>query len=401
MRRRIAVVVAVVALILGVGASTSTADTKPAPRASVSSSKGQHVRATPIHRVPRSTVTVLDGGAYDVDGVDLHDGVVANFDGTYYWYGSMYRCGYQWYQASPWCGFGVSTAPSLAGPWSAPTLLFPVTELDPLTGATFASECGLTDGHGCFNPRLGQRNDGVFIFWFNEVNGRQSTTTSAYWMMGCNGPAGPCGTGAGAPHGSTHKPALHQCNGNNGDFALLKDSGGGAAIVCSYGGTLAEEHLDYSWANGNGTGSNSLGGLTAAAEGPGAWQDPATGDWVMTMSDPKCGYCTGTGTGYMTAPDMMGPWTAVANVGFSAPTDARRKISGNSCGGQPRTVSVLPGQSGPVAFQMIDIWGTTSTGAASRNQTVADTVMSPLAYDPSAGTPGNGRPWIPPVSYPC
>jgi hypothetical protein len=323
-----------------------------------------------------------------IDGVDLHDGHAYKVGDTYYLTGSMYGCGYQWYQPSPWCGFGVSTAPSLSGPWSAPKLLFPVNETDPLSGATFASECATTDGHGCFNPRMAMRPDGVWVLWFNEVNGRTSTTTSAYWIMGCNGPAGPCGASAGAPHGSTHKPVLHQCNGNNGDFGLVPDNTGGAAIICSYGGTLAIEHLDRNWANGDGTGSNGLAGLTDV-EGVGAWQDQATGTWVMTYSE-KCGYCAGTPTGYATAPSLMGPWTAPSNVGWSAPAGGRRDIS-LGCGGQARTVSVVDG----TPYQGTDTW------YGQRNETNADTILSPLAYAPTSGTAGDGHPWVPPVSYDC
>jgi len=341
------------------------------------------------HTPPRSSATVRASTV--VAGVDLHDGMTYSSGGTYYMVGSMYGCGYQWYVASPWCGFGVSTATSINGPWSTPTALFPPTETDPLTGSTFSAECGTNDGHGCFNPRMAVRNDGVWVLWFNEVNGRSSATTNAYWIMGCNGPAGPCGASAGLPHGSTHKPVLHQCNGNNGDFALLKDSAGAGAIVCSYGGTLAEEHLDSNWANGNNTGSNALGGLTGVAEGPGAWQDAVTGTWVMTFSDPLCGYCAGTGTGYMTAPTMMGPWTAPANVGFTAPANGRRDITATSCGGQPRTVSMVDGS----PYQGIDLW----TGA--RNETNAGTVLTPLTYNPAVGTAGDGQLWVPPVAYSC
>lgn len=320
--------------------------------------------------------------------LDLHDGTLYEDNDVYYLTGTEYGCGYQWYVASPWCGFGVSTATSLTGPWSTPQLLFPPSESDPLTHATFASECAETDGHGCFNPRMAVRPDGVWVLWFNEVNGRTSTTTSAYWIMGCNGPAGPCGASAGAPHGSTHKPTLHQCNGNNGDFALVPDNAGGAAIICSYGGTLAEEHLDVSWANGNGVGSNGLAGL-ADVEGVGAWQDQATGTWVMTYAE-KCGYCTGTPTGYATAPSLMGPWTAPANLGWSSPPGGRRDFS-LGCGGQARTVGVVDNQ----PYQVSDLWEGT------RNETTAGVMLSQLLYGPVTNVAGDGARWTPPVSYRC
>lgn len=341
--------------------------------------------STPAASDPASSTTA---GPVAIDGLDLHDGMAYKDSGTYYMVGSMYGCGYQWYVPSPWCGFGVSTAPSLEGPWSSPQLLFPVNEVDPYSGKTFAAECATVNGHGCFNPRLAVRPDGVWVLWFNMPDARTSTSTSAYWIMGCNGPAGPCGTSAGAPNGSTHKPALHQCAGNNGDFALVPDSTGGAAIICSYGGTLAIEQLDKWWANGNGTGSNGLAGL-ADVEGVGAWQDPTSGTWVMTYAE-KCGYCTGTPTGYATAPSLTGPWTAPGNLGWSAPAGGRRDIS-LGCGGQARTVSVVDG----VPYQGTDLWQGT------RNEAAADVLLSPLTYTPTAGTPGDGHRWIPPASYPC
>jgi hypothetical protein len=325
--------------------------------------------------------------AFTISGLDLHDGMVYETDGTYYLVGSMYRCGFQWYVPSPWCGFGVSTADSLAGPWTPPQLLFPVNEINPYTGKTFASECATTNGHGCFNPRVQQRHDGVWILYFNQPDARTSTTTHAYWLMGCNGPAGPCGKSAGAPHGSTYKPKLNQCNGNNGDFALVPD-GTSAAIICSYGGTLAAERLDWNWANGTSQGANGLAGLTDV-EGVGAWQDPASGTWVMTYSE-KCGYCTGTPTGYATAPSLTGPWSAPGNLGWSAPAGGRRDVS-LGCGGQARTVSVVDG----VPYQGTDLW------MGTRNETSADTLLSPLSYSPVAGAPGDGHRWIPPVTYAC
>ncbi|MEH0547278.1 hypothetical protein QA802_30595 [Streptomyces sp. B21-105] len=334
---------------------------------------------------PDSTSTVASAPV--VIDIDLHDGMVYEDGGTYYLVGSMYACGYQWYVPSPWCGFGVSTAPTLSGPWSAPQLLFPPTEVNPYTGRTFAAECAETNGHGCFNPRLVQRHDGVWILYFNQPDARTSTTTHAYWLMGCNGPAGPCGKGAGAPYGSTYKPRLNQCAGENGDFALVPD-GTSAAIICSYGGTLAVERLDWSWANGTGQGATALAGL-ADVEGVGAWRDTATGTWVMTYSE-KCGYCTGTPTGYATAPSLTGPWTAPGNLGWSAPPGGRRDIS-LGCGGQARTVSVVDG----VPYQGTDTW------LGTRNEADADVLLSPLSYTPTAGTPGDGHRWIPPVSYPC
>lgn len=326
-------------------------------------------------------------GPVTIDGTDLHDGMVYQDSGTYYMVGTEYGCGYQWYVSSEWCGFGVSTAASLSGPWTAPTLLVKASQINPANGQTWDYTCGTNGGHGCFNPRMLHRWDGVWVLWFNAVDNRSSSTTSAYVVMGCNGPAGPCGAEAGGPHGSTHLPQLSQCNGNNGDFGIGV-TGSTAVLICSYGGTLAEEQLDSNWANGTGTGSNGLAGL-AGVEGVGAWQDQATGNWIMTYAE-KCGYCTGTATGYATASSLLGPWTAPANVGWSAPAGGRRDVS-LGCGGQARTVSVVDG----VPYQITDTW------MGQRNETQADTILSPLTYAPVSGSPGDGHAWVPPVSYAC
>ena len=325
-------------------------------------------------------------------GLDIHDGSIDDFGGTYYAYGTSYGCGYTWYTDSPWCGFKVSSAPSLSGPWSTPTTLVSPSQIDPANGDTLNDVCGEDGGHGCFNPRMIQRSDGVYILWFNAVANRTSTTTSAYVVMGCNGPTGGCGTEAGAPHGTTHIPALHQCDGNNGDFTIT-ETGTTAILICSYGGVLSEEQLDTWWTNGSGTGSTSLAGLTSV-EAPGVWQDAASGTWLMTFSDVECGYCTGTGTGYATASSPLGPWTSPVNLSAASsttPAGGRRDITATSCGGQPRTVSVVDG----VPYQGIDLW----TG--SRNETTAGVLYSPLTYTPTSDTPGDGQIWTPPVSYPC
>jgi hypothetical protein len=234
-----------------------------------------------------------------------------------------------------------------------------------------------------------KRSDGVWVLWFNDVAHRTAATNSAYVTMGCNGPAGPCGATAGAPYGSTHIPVLHQCNGNNGDFGLVSDSTG-YAIICTYGGYLSEEHLDVWLTNGNGvgTGSPGLAGGLHLVEGPGAFQGP-DGKWIMTFSDPACGYCAGTGAGYATAPGMMGPWTYPANPGIGQPQGGRRLFSAASCGGQPRTVFRI----GDQPYEWYDVW------YGSRNEANASVVLDPLTVNTNtnANTP-NGAPLVPLIS---
>lgn len=330
--------------------------------------------------------------------LDLHDGSVTKVGATYYAYGTSYACGFQWGVANtPWCGFKVSTAPSLAGPWSTPTLLFSPNDIDPWTGTTWKVECGGT-GAGCFNPRMIQRSgwgadDDVFILWFNSPADYNRNRANAYNAMGCNGPAGPCGPSAGAPHGSYVKPSLTFCTGN-GDMGFIDSAavGGRPALVCTMGGSasLSVEELSVWGVGGSGAGTRNVAGLVSI-ESPGGWYDEGTGQYVLTYSDVNCGYCTGTGTGYATTTTLYGPWVAPLNLGFGQPANGRRVFSASSCGGQPRTVSVVDGQ----AWQGIDLW----TGE--RNEDNAGSLLVPLTFGTAAGTPGDGGIWRPPLALAC
>lgn len=335
-----------------------------------------------------------------VSGADLHDGQIVKDGSTYYLYGTEYGCGYQWQTTSPWCGFGVSTAPSMNGPWSPPTLLFPANAPDPYApGKTYQQTCG-AGGAGCFSPRMVKRsgwgaNDGVWVLWFNAPNYVTSAFGSAphaYMIMGCNGPAGPCGATAGAPYGTTHRPTLHQCAGANGDPGLSASSDGTSIyLLCPMIGTtsVAVEQLSKWGSDGTGTGATNVAGLSSV-EAMGMWRDDPSGTWVMTYSDIRCGYCTGTGTGYATAPSPLGPWMAPMNLGVGAPANGRRIMTATSCGGQPDTVSMINGQ----PWQKVNLW----TGAF--NETGAGLLFEPLIYNPAlaTGTAGDGRIWHAPFA---
>lgn len=217
--------------------------------------------------------------AFNVNGLDLHDGTMVQVGGTYYLYGTEYGCGFRWGQANtPWCGFGVSTSTDKVN-WSPPTLLFSPNDLDTWTSTTWTSECGST-GAGCFNPRMIQRsgwgaNDGVWILWFNAPADYNRTRANAYYAMGCNGPAGPCGPTAGAPNGSLAKPSLYIC-GDNGDFSIVVPPSGLPIMLCTHADqTLSEEQLNQWGTSGDNVGSTNLAGLTNV-ESPGAYYDSAS-----------------------------------------------------------------------------------------------------------------------------
>ena len=318
--------------------------------------------------------------AHLITGVDLHDGTLVERDGTFYFYGTKYGCGFAWgIPSTHWCGFGVSTAPSLDGPWSAVTTLVAPSEMDTWTGLTWDQTCMRGGGAGCFNPRMVQRaSDGVWILWFNAPGDYATSGANAYYAMGCNGPAGPCGPGK-PPYGGLYKPALYVCS-HNGDFSIITD-GPTAYIACTmWNQTLAIEKLDQWWVNGTGQGVTTVAGFDQA-EAPGAYFDPNISKWVMTLNYRNCGYGAGCGLAYATAPTMLGPWSAPFTAGMTTDTKSRAVLSANSCGGQPRTVTVLDG----IAYQVIDLWD------GARNQTSAPTLLTPLVVDDMV----TQRPWHP------
>jgi hypothetical protein len=344
--------------------------------------------ASPTTTKPASAVA--PDGAVFISGLDLHDGTILQVGTTYYMYGTMYGCGFEWLITNtPWCGFGVSTAPDLTGPWSTPTLLFSANAPDPYNaGKTYQATCGAT-GAGCFSPRMIQRtgwgaNDGVYILWFNAPWYKTAGAAHAYMAMGCNGPAGPCGATAGAPYGSTHRPSLHQCSGANGDPGLsISVESNAPWLLCPMVGTTAVglEKLSTWGTDGANVGSAAIAGLTKA-EAMGMWEDPS-GTWYATFADPNCGYCAGTGTGYMSAPAAAGPWSFTANVGVSGfPVNGRRLISADTCGGQADTVFWNNGQ----PWEKINLWRGT------RNETSAGIYLAPLTLRTSAGVAGDGTP---------
>lgn len=312
-----------------------------------------------------------------IAGLDLHDGTIVQDGDRLIMVGTRYGCGFAWGVAgTDWCGFGVSTAPSLQGPWSTPTLLFDPNIPAPGTGKTFRQLCAAASGAGCFNPRMTQRsgwgpNDGAWILWFNAPADFVLRGANAYWALGGNSPTGPFGAQAGGPFGSTGKPALWSCH-DNGDFSIVRDDPRPPMMLCTMADqTLSSERLSYWGASGEqGTGRHNLAGAVKA-EAPGGYRD-ASGAWIMTWNELNCGYCAGAPTSYATSSAIDGTFTSPpnANTAWGATPLGRRGISATSCGGQARTVTVLDGQ----AWQVIDLWGT------GRNQTWSPVHLEPLNY---------------------
>lgn len=305
-----------------------------------------------------------------LSGVDSHDGTMYQEGDLYYWVGSRYGCGFRYQDpGTPWCGFGVWTADEPAGPWSFVRNLF-----DPNSNsATWKYELWQTicRGNGCFNPRMIKRPDGVWILWFNAPRDLAVHQANQFWSMGCNGPAGPCGSGAGAPNGATFKPSIYACN-PGGDFSIYT-TGSDAYLFCTLETTrrVSVEKLASWWGSGSATGAVGLAGLQYV-EGVGVAR-MSDGALVMTFGD-NCPYCSATDTSYAVASAPLGPWAVPAGP------RARHRIDGTSCGGQPRTLVTLGGQ----VYQLIDAW------YDSPSETNAATRLEPLVR--------TGAPYLPAVN---
>jgi hypothetical protein len=315
--------------------------------------------APPAHAATTTSATVT--------GLDLHDGSVTQVGGTLFMYGTRYGCGFYWERKSPWCGYGVSTATSPAGPWSTPRLLFsPAARIKASwagdNGKTWSAMCG-GDGEGCFNPRMLHTPNGRWLLWFNAP-GDKSRHTNPYWVMTCSGPAGPCG--------SPHKPLMYAACAKGGDFTVTTFNGQGWIICSGHEHELMTEALAAGMTNGA---PRSAAVPGTDGESPGVWRTAA--GYEMTMADPGCGYCSGTKSAapgpvaadlsYATAPAMSGPWTY-------------HGTGAGPCTGEPRSAFAYDG----AQWEWVDMWNGTPREAN------AGVLFEPLSQSPwscSAPTP--------------
>jgi hypothetical protein len=308
--------------------------------------------------------------AITIRGVDLHDGQIIEQGGTYYFYGTMYapdatgsNCtsSFVWRDPeSQWCGFGVSTARSLAGPWSTPTVLVSNTTEDFAIGQTFENACmgndgafARPDGEGCFEPRMYRQTWGndEWTLWFNVPNDQTDRGETGIFRMSCTGPAGPCN-----PQEWDIPVFSGGCADEATGLQVVAHDNTAVLFCATIDQTLAETQL-----GGSGVASASdLGGLTSV-ESPGVYYDRALKAWVLTYSSPNCGYCARTGTGFATdgTSHLTGDdaWAVLAT---SVPPTDQLETSTTSCGGQPGGVDMLSGR----AYEQVDLWAGTSWGEA-------------------------------------
>ncbi|GAO45483.1 family 43 glycosylhydrolase [Flavihumibacter petaseus] len=284
------------------------------------------------------------------NALDAHDGEIAWFNGTYYLYGTSYDCGFEWGKKdAPFCGFKCYASNDLVN-WVDKGFLF-----DPNT-PVWQKRCN-GNTYGCFRPHVVfNKGTGQYVLWINVYD-----NVSGYRVFTSRNATGPF-TEVAEPKlaVNSNMPAGEL---NNGDHDLFVDDDGKCYLAFTdwrTKGTIVIEQLSDDYLTGTGKYvTNITGGQT---EAPGVFK--RNGIYYVLYSDPNCGYCSGTGTSYRTAPAPLGPW--------SAPV----KISDNSCGGQPSFVSTFKFPEGEVILYGSDLWNN-----AAKNEALANFYWTRLSFN--------------------
>jgi beta-xylosidase len=263
----------------------------------------------------------------------VHDGSLRSFGGVFYWYGTAYACGFEWLvPGTPFCGFRSLSSPDLVH-WTDRGLLFPV-------GAAWDRRCGGQIG-GCFRPKVVfNAVTKRYVLWWNQPGAFEGRS---YGVATSNSPTGPFQV-------VDTSPCCGGTSSGDEDVWTEKDA---AYLAATVGDGSSDGHIVISRLDANfqrATDRRTTITFTGrAVEAPSLFQRKGT--YYLTVSDPSCGYCSGTGTSYLTAPSPLGPWAF------------RGKISETSCRGQPAAVTSIGG--GQYIYQT-DRWKDTP------NETAAD-----------------------------
>ncbi len=283
------------------------------------------------------------------NAVDAHDGMIAYFNGTYYLYGTSYGCGFEWQNKNAaFCGFKVYSSKDLKH-WKDEGFLFNA------NNDIWQCRCN-GNTYGCFRPHVVyNKKTKKYVLWINSYD-----NSPGYHVLTSESPTGPFKEEA--------EPKLVVNNGipaglNNGDHDVFVDDDGTAYLALTdwrTRGTLAIEKLSPDYLTGTGECVKSV--TNGATEAPCLLK--RKGIYYILYSDPNCGYCGGTGTSYKTASYILGPWSD------------SKKITNNSCGGQPSFVSTIPYKSETIYVYGSDLW---NNGA--RNEALANFFWKPLSFD--------------------
>lgn len=284
------------------------------------------------------------------DAIDAHDGEIAYFQGTYYLYGTSYDCGFAWQnKKAPFCGFKVYSSPDMVN-WTDKGFLF-----DAQT-PVWQTRCN-GNTYGCFRPHvIFNQKTRQYVLWINvydnQVGFRVFTSSS---------PTGPFKEVA-EPKLAVNATAP-AAGLNNGDHDTFVDEDGTGYVAYTdwrAKGSIVIEQLTPDYLSG--TGQHVKAVTESKTEAPALFR--RKGIYYITYSDPNCGYCSGTGTSYRTAPSPLGPWSKGT------------KISENSCGGQPSFVSTIKLGADSLFLYGSDLWNN-----AARNEALANYYWAPLAFN--------------------
>lgn len=283
------------------------------------------------------------------NAVDAHDGEIARFNGTYYLYGTSYDCGFEWNnKTAPFCGFKSYSSKDMVS-WKDEGFLFDA------QASLWQSRC---DGktYGCFRPHViyNQKNK-TYVLWINVYD-----NVSGYRVFTSKTPAGPF-VEAAEPKIAVNS-TMPAGGLNNGDHDLFIDDDGTGYLAFTdwrSKGTIVIEQLSDDYLTG--TGIVCRGITDGKTEAPALFK--RKGVYYVTYSDPNCGYCSGTGTSYKTAKSPMGPWSA------------GKRISDNSCGGQPSFVSTMKIGTDTLYLYGSDLWNN-----AAKNEAQANFYWAPLSF---------------------
>ncbi len=284
------------------------------------------------------------------DAIDAHDGEIALFGGTYYLYGTSYDCGFEWgNKNAPFCGFKVYSSKDMRT-WTDKGYLFDAkTEV-------WQTRCN-GNTYGCFRPHVIFNNKTkLYVLWINVYD-----NVSGYRVFTSKTPIGPfnevaepkLAVNANMPAGGL----------NNGDHDTFVDDNGTAYLAYTdwrTKGTIVIEKLSSDYLTG--TGEVVKGVTDGNTEAPGMFK--RNGIYYVVYSDPNCGYCSGTGASYKTSGSPLGPWSAA------------KRISNNSCGGQPSFVSTIKLDSGNLYLFGSDLWNN-----AAKNEALANYYWAPLRFN--------------------
>lgn len=295
-----------------------------------------------------NTVTITDGGApgwvrFDDsgNGVDAHDGEIKQFSyvagvngqAKYYLYGTSYGCGYVRGRGSrtdldrvtPFCGFVAYESTDLRH-WTYDGPLFDPNGKSPTDWQRICNSATLS----CYRPHvLYDYATGYYRLWVNTYEVAADGLQHGYHSLKSRNPTGPFTEDVTA----SGRPVLPRLAfGSGGDFDLFQDSNQVGYVVYTvrhdplgrpFTYKLVIERLSPEYTNGTGD-YTSLD--TRHTEAPSLFRRGE--NYYITMADPYCAYCAGTGTAYLRSTAPLGPWRGAG--GQVAATTRRLYVDGVS-----------------------------------------------------------------------